>query len=281
MSAPGARPGEPIRLPAPTAWPMLAAAGLCLALAGLVTHEFVAAAGAVLLLRSLAGWLGEVVPVEREVDVERPHGAGAARRVSPSTRGVEHLVAGEAGHRMRLPVEVHPWSAGLRAGLVGGVVMALLAVGFGLVAHGSAWYPVNLLAASAMPSLAGASQGMLSAFDPTALAVATAIHLPTALLVGVLYALLLPMAPRHPVLAGGFAAPVVWTALLWAGFGVVNPELNERIEWRWFVASQIGFGLVAGWVISRTERIGTMQGLPLAARAGLEAPGLDDGRDER
>jgi hypothetical protein len=54
----------------------------------------------------------------------------------------------------------------------------------------------------------------------------------------------------------------------------VNPLLNERIEWIWFIASQVAFGVLAGWVVSRTEPIATAQSLPLALRAGLEASGL-------
>jgi hypothetical protein len=64
----------------------------------------------------------------------------------------------------------------------------------------------------------------------------------------------------------------------------VNPVLNARIDWVWFVASQVGFGIVAGVVVSRQERIRTWQRLPLAFRAGMEASGMaedDRGRDER
>jgi hypothetical protein len=37
--------------------------------------------------------------------------------------------------------------------------------------------------------------------------------------------------------------------------------------------SQIGFGVVAGIVVSRQERVRTRQFLPFAARAGLEGSG--------
>ena len=52
----------------------------------------------------------------------------------------------------------------------------------------------------------------------------------------------------------GFVAPALWTALVWSTLGLVNPVLNQRIEWPWFVASQVAFGLAAGWVIARTDR---------------------------
>jgi len=42
----------------------------------------------------------------------------------------------------------------------------------------------------------------------------------------------------------------------------------------WFVASQIGFGVVAGVVVAVQERIPTRQRAPLVIRMGIEAPGL-------
>ena len=43
------------------------------------------------------------------------------------------------------------------------------------------------------------------------------------LLVGLLYAVLLPMVPRRPMLLGGLVAPLLWTGLLWASLGIINP----------------------------------------------------------
>jgi len=56
--------------------------------------------------------------------------------------------------------------------------------------------------------------------------------------------------------------------------------LNQRIDWLWFVLSQVGFGIVAGIVVSRQERVRTWQYLPFAVRAGIEAAG-SNGREER
>ena len=271
---------DSIPMPAPTAWPMLFAAGICLAFAGLVTNAVVSLAGAALFAVAGAGWLREVLPQQRLEEIALRPAAERAQPVRRSTVVVEHLEVGRDGHRMRLPVEVHPWSAGLRGGLLGAGVMALLAVGFGLLGHSSPWYPINLLAATAMPTLASAGTATLEAFDPTAFAVASAIHLAASLVVGLLYALILPMIPRHPAAVGGLLAPLLWSGLLWAVLGVLNPALNRRIEWPWFVASQIGFGLAAGWLVARTEKISTLQGLTFAARAGVEAAGFGEGKHD-
>ena len=80
--------------------------------------------------------------------------------------------------------------------------------------------------------------------------------------------------PRRPILLGGFIAPLLWSGLIHSILGIVNPVLNQRIDWLWFVASQVGFGIVAGLVVSRQERIRTRQQLPLALRVGLEASGM-------
>jgi hypothetical protein len=60
---------------------------------------------------------------------------------------------------------------------------------------------------------------------------------------------------------------------------VINPVMNQRIDWPWFVISQIAFGVVAGIVVSRQERIATWQPLPLAVREGVEAQGAPDEED--
>ena len=74
----------------------------------------------------------------------------------------------------------------------------------------------------------------------------------------------------------GFIAPVMWTGLLYTSLGIINPLLNQRIDWTWFVASQIGFGIVAGLVVVRQERVRTRQYMPFAVLAGIEAPGIMD-----
>ncbi|MBU6282754.1 hypothetical protein KGQ64_10975 [bacterium] len=280
MSAPRDDGSESIRMPAPTAWPMLLAAGICLGFAGLVTNAIVTVTGAGLAVIAARGWIREVLPVQHLEEVELRPAALRARDVLPSTARVDHLEVGRDGHRMRLPIEIHPWTAGLGGGLIGALVMALVAAAIGVATHGSPWYPINLLAATVMPSLSGAGTATLEAFDPTAFGLASVIHLLASLLVGALYGLILPLVPRHHVLVGGLVAPLFWTGLLWAVLGVLNPALNGRIEWPWFVLSQVAFGLAVGWFVSRREKIATLQDVPLAARAGIEAAGLGPGRDE-
>jgi hypothetical protein len=91
------------------------------------------------------------------------------------------------------------------------------------------------------------------------------------------------MYPRRPILLGGFVAPILWSGLLHSILGTIDPLLNQRIDWFWFVLSQVGFGIVAGIVVSRQVRVRTWQHLPFAVRAGVEATGVmdDRGREDR
>jgi hypothetical protein len=154
--------------------------------------------------------------------------------------------------------------------------MAVLAILYGLIGHKSIWYPVNLLAAAGSARISAMSYEQLLAFNGAGLVLATLIHAAGSALVGLLYGVALPMFPRRPMVLGGILAPLFWTGILYAGLDVLNPALQARIHWGWFIASQCAFGLVAGFVVARHERISTLQHLSFAARAGIEGPGIDE-----
>jgi hypothetical protein len=82
------------------------------------------------------------------------------------------------------------------------------------------------------------------------------------------------MPSRFTAFWGSFLAPVLWTALIASTLQLINPALNSKIAWGWFIASQIAYGLIAGYIVAHSKWVETQQDWPLAARAGLEAPGL-------
>lgn len=86
------------------------------------------------------------------------------------------------------------------------------------------------------------------------------------------------MFPRKPILTAGFLAPIFWTGLLYATLEAVSPMLNQRIDWLWFIISQVAFGLVTGFVVNLHVRVRTQQfqSLPFFVRAGLESQGMGD-----
>jgi hypothetical protein len=265
------------QVPASTGWPLVAAFGFTLVFAGLLTHVMVSTLGAVTLCIGLIGWFREVFPHEAHDSLTVQKEEAIPALASPQVR---HLQIGEFGHRARLPLKIYPYSAGIRGGLVGGAAMAVLAILYGLIGHKSIWYPVNLLAAAGSARISAMSYDQLLAFDGVGLVLAIFIHAVGSALVGLLYGVALPMFPRRPMLLGGIMAPLFWSGILYTGLGIMNPALQARIHWGWFMASQFAFGLVAGFVVARHEPIATMQYLPFAVRAGFEAPGLEDDKTE-
>lgn len=263
--------GESVQLPSPTPWPPLLALGIALAAAGLVTNDIVGIIGGVLALTGCVGWFLQVLPHEHHETVRV---ASKPVTIAVSPRKVARIAAtAEARpHRARLPLEIYPISAGIKGGLAGAAAMALLAVLYGVASHHSIWYPINLLGA-VVYAQTQVSTSEMESFHLVLLLVATILHLTTSILVGLLYGALLPMLPRRPVILGGLFAPLVWTGLLYNILDIVDPALNQRIDWGWFLASQIAFGVVAGLVVVRQMRVPTWQ-FPLAARAGVETPGM-------
>jgi hypothetical protein len=265
-----------IGIPASNGGPLVAAFGLTLTFAGLLTHVMVSILGAITLCAGLIAWFREVLPREaHDVVALEPEELAAPRPVSK----VRHLAVGELGNRACLPLQIYPYSAGVRGGLVGGAVMAALAIIYGLVGHKSIWYPINLLAAAGSENISAMSYQQLLQFSMTGLVLAVLIHVAGSALVGLLYGVTLPMFPRRPILLGGVLAPLFWSGILYAELNIINPALQARIDWKWFIASQFAFGLVAGFVVTKHEPISTLQHLPFVVRAGFEAPGVDEEKD--
>ncbi|MFV0415419.1 MAG: hypothetical protein ACK5NG_03530 [Chthoniobacterales bacterium] len=261
-----------VDLPASTAWPMMLALGITLASAGLVTNALVSIVGLIFILVSVRGLFGQVFPHSRHERVPLRPPSERAVEIVAAPQKVAHLKAGEKLHRVRVPVDMHPYTAGVIGGLVGAAVMAALAIAYGLVTQGSIWYPINLLAAAGVPTLATADLKTLTEFSSTGLIVGSVIHLCMSVIVGLLYTVMLPMLPRKlKWFWAGVVAPLIWTGVMHSVMRVIDPALASRVDWLWFVLCQIAFGLVAGFVIYRTERVETMQSWPLAAKLGIES----------
>lgn len=268
-----------IQLPAPTFWPMVFAFGITLLGAAMVTHWVVGAIGLVIAFRAAIGWWHNVIPHEEheEVPIDPEH------RPAPilvETRSVVHLQAGQEGHRVRIPEEVHPYSAGVWGGLAGGAAMAALACLYGLIAQHSIWYPVNLLAGAVIPSIGLETVEQLRAFNGLAFFAALIGHGIISMLVGIVYAVMLPMFPKYAPFWAGILMPLFWSGLVATALNLLNPAMNERISWPWFVVCQLAFGLVGGYFIARSTSIKTMQSWSLAERAFMEAPGIRPARED-
>ena len=258
-----------IHMPLPTAWPIVLALGVSLLATGMVTNVVISLLGLLLIVLASVGWFRNVLPVEAHEYVQAQPDA-----VQPlSFRNAIEYIPVSPMHRKMLPVETFQFTTGLRGGIAGGIAMLVPATLYSLLKYHSLWYAANLMAAGGFVSWAGESDQFLAQFHLQGFLAALAIHSLTSLLVGLLYGAMLPMFPRLPILTAGFIAPLLWTGLLWSTVGIISPILNARIDWWWFVPSQIAFGLVCGYVVNLHAKVRTpqFQALPFAVRAGIEA----------
>ena len=260
-----------IKVPASTAWPLVLAVGFTFLFAGLLTNVSVSVLGGVLAAAGCAGWFREVLPREHEeiMSIGPDETAVTTKRTV-----VDRLAVAPGQVRAWLPFETHPVSAGLRGGLAGGTAMAVLACAYGLLRTGSVWYPINLLAASVYAQSLKLGVSGLSRFHADSFAIALVLHTIVSTAVGLLYGAMLPMFARRPIILGGLIAPVLWSGLLYSMLSLLNPMLESHIDWRWFVASQVGFGVVAGLSVVRRPRVTTRENVAFVIRAGVEAPGI-------
>jgi hypothetical protein len=267
---------ETVHLPAPTAWPIVMAFGVTLLLAGMVTNGAISILGAVLAITGAVGWFQQVLPHEAHEDIP----VVVQDIVIETTRPhVEHVIVDEH-HREHFPLETYPVLSGIKGGIAGGIAMIPPALIYGYLSHHSIWWPVNLLGGAGVTQWSNPSVVDIARFHWGGFLVACVIQAAVSVLVGLLYGAMLPMLPRHPIILGGIIAPLLWTGLLHSTLGIINPVLDSNISWRWFLVSQITFGLVAGWVVSQQERIRTEQSMPFVLRMGIEASGLTHERGE-
>jgi hypothetical protein len=264
------RTPDGIEMPASTAWPIVLAFGFILMFAGLLTSVSVSALGVVLAVAGCARWFREVFPREHEETVPVVF---EENLITTRRRVVERVAIAPELLRVWLPLKTYPISAGVKGGVAGAVAMAVLACAYGLLKAGSIWYPINLLAATVYAQSLTLGPAQLNSFHADSFAIALILHGIGSIFVGVLYGAMLPMFPRRPIVLGGLIAPVLWSGLLYSIMQLLNPLLASLINWFWFIASQIAFGVVAGLVVVRQRPVSTRENMPFFLRAGIEAPG--------
>ncbi len=266
-----------VHMPSSTVWPMVLALGLTLILTGMVTSGAISLLGLLLALAAIFGWFRAVLPVEAHEMVEAMDEPVA---IETARKSIDRLPISPM-HRKMVPVETFQFTTGLKGGVAGGIAMIVPATAYSLLKYHSLWYAMNLMAAGGFVSWAHQSNDFLAQFHLQGLLAALVIHTVASMLVGLLYGAMLPMFPKWPILTAGFIAPLLWTGLLYFTLDIISPILNQRIDWFWFVPSQIAFGLVAGFVINLQAKVRTpqFQALPFALRAGLHG-GMGVPKDE-
>jgi hypothetical protein len=240
-------PGRAVRnveMPQPTAAPLVLAAGMAMMAAGVPFGLAFFVVGAVVAVVGLSLWIAHLLPGRGHALEVLPEPEGPDRRVHVAEK-VEQLRPGLPGYRLRLPTEVHPISAGLRGGIVGGAVMPVPAIIWSLASGNGLWYPVNLLSGMVLPGVGKMTIPELQQFHLTLLFVAVVIHVVMSCVIGLIYGVLLPTLPRIPraIAWGGLLMPILWTALSYMAMHAANPALPRLVSWPWFVISQFVFGI--------------------------------------
>jgi hypothetical protein len=147
--------------------------------------------------------------------------------------------------------------AGALGGLVGGAAMAVPAVLWAAASGHGFWYPINVLAGMILPGPGNLEGAELGTFHMNWFLVALVVHAVLSVVFGVLFALATPRLPPMPgpIAWGGLVLPLAWTGTTYALMGVVNPVLQERVSWAWFIVSQFVFGVAAAIVVHRSEMV--------------------------
>jgi hypothetical protein len=256
---------QSVEMPRPNVWPMVLSLGIVLMAAGAALHIGFFAAGIVIFVAGLTGWIAQLVPGRGHHHEELVDPAQRARPVVAAVGMVEQLHPGLPGYRFQLPEKVHPISAGVKGGLLGGLVMPLPALTYGLLSGHGIFYPVNLLAGMVLPGIANMD---LERFDPTLFVVGVLIHVVNSVVFGLLYGVLLPTLPDipRPLAWGGLLMPLLWTGVSFGVMGSINPILAKGVSWQWFILSQFIFGVTAALVVMRLE---PMRRVPAGIIGGL------------
>ncbi|MDR3723094.1 MAG: hypothetical protein P4K83_01215 [Terracidiphilus sp.] len=243
---------------------MVLGLGITLIAAGLITHVTIAVLGLLLSAMAAIGWFRNVLPHEQSETVTVAVSAPAEATESPRQM-----------HTPAIERPTYSFSSGVEAGLAGGVAMAAVATVFSWVKFHSLWYGINLLAAGSFIGWTDATDSFLSQFHPQGLLVALAIHAMVSVLVGLLYGAMLPIFPRKTLITAGLIAPILWSGLAYSMIQHVSPILSDRMDWWWFVASQVAYGLTAAFVIHLRVQVRSaeFQALPFNTRAGLHTDG--------
>ena len=221
---------QTVEMPRPNVWPMVLGLGIALMAAGVALNITFFAAGIAIFVAGLAGWVGQLLPGRghhHEAMVEPEH---RAKPVEAVTGRVEQLHPGRPGYRFQLPEKVHPISAGVKGGLLGGLVMPLPAVAYGFFSGHGIWYPVNLLAGMVLPGVENMTMGELEQFHLTLFVAGVLIHAVNSAVFGLIYGVLLPTLPEipRPLAWGGLLMPLLWTAVSFGVMRIVNPVLARE-----------------------------------------------------
>lgn len=190
----------------------------------------------------------------------------ALGRVNPGVReGIEwpwfvlsQFIFGIVAAIVFMSVQRHgTFLAGVLGGIAGGLLMPIPALLWSVAAKHGIWYPVNLLAAMGKHLSHAPSIVELQTFHADWFVVAVGVHAVLSVSFGLALALVLPRlcSIPGPLAWGGMLLPLLWTAMSYGLMGVVNPVLQQHVDWPWFIVSQFVFGIAAAIVVVLSQQV--------------------------
>ena len=143
---------------------------------------------------------------------------------------------------LSVPVMVYPYTVGLSGGALGGLAMVGVALLYGVISGYGVWLPVNLIGATIVRDLQGASIETLSQFNAAAFVAGLLLHAALSIGLGMIFALLLPTMP---------GPPIIWSLTL----PLLNPVMEQHVEKLSFFIAHLVYGIVLGWYVARQPKI--------------------------
>lgn len=259
-----------VQMPEATAAPLILGTGIVLLGAGVAINLTISIVGAIVFVAGLAAWIGHLMPGHGHFHEERVPAEQRPQETTAAPGTVEQLVTGMPGYRMRLPLKIHPISAGIKGGLLGGLVMPVPALIWGVISGHTIWYPINLLAGMVIAGVDSMPTAELEQFHFSLFLVGLVIHVAMSLVVGLVYGVLLPTLPDipNPFSWAALLMPILWSAVSYSLMGNVNPVLQHNVSWPWFIVSQFVYGLVLAAVVMGTAKLGPVRAGILGGIAG-------------
>lgn len=150
---------------------------------------------------------------------------------------------------------VYPYRAGVIGGALGGLAMIVVAGLYGLLSGAGLWLPVNLIGATLVRSLQGLSLAQLGQFNLEALIVGLVLHTFLALMLGLIFAALLPTLPGSPVFWSIVIGPLLWTIVSVMILPMINPVMAQHVDHFSFFVAHAVYSIVLGLQIARTPKV--------------------------
>jgi uncharacterized membrane protein YagU involved in acid resistance len=153
------------------------------------------------------------------------------------------------------PTEMYPYQAGIIGGILGVAAMAIIGIIAGVVIGRGPWYPINLLAATAMRSFQAMSPEQLTEFSLSGLFVGAILHFTISIVIGLIFAVLLPAFPGHPLMWSLIGGGVLWVFADVVLLLPLNPIMARLVDVPSFIIAHLAYTIVLGLWVNRYEKV--------------------------